>query len=90
MSIMKNKLTVRQPERGCKKLVDIDLLKTYIKDSGVTMMALSSKTGMNRATLYTRLSGARDFTASEIMSISEALKMTKKERDDIFFSQKVE
>lgn len=71
-------------------MVDIDLLKTYIKDSGVTMMALSSKTGMNRATLYTRLSGARDFTASEIMSISEALKMTKKERDDIFFSQKVE
>ena len=65
-------------------MVDIDALKAYISDSGITMTALANKAGITRPTLYSRLDGVGEFTASEIIAVSKALKMTRKERDDIF------
>ena len=64
---------------------NIDLLKNKISDSGMTMVAISHKTGILRETLYNRLAGKGEFTASEIVSLTEALKLTRAERDKIFF-----
>ena len=63
------------------------MLKNTIDDSGMTMVAISKKSGIRRETLYNRLAGVGDFTASEIVGLSKALKMTKTERDQIFLQK---
>lgn len=66
---------------------DLKLLKQKIKDSGMSMVAISEKTGISRETLYNRLNGEGEFKASEIVAFTSVLRMTKKERDDIFFAK---
>lgn len=69
-------------------MVNIQLLQDRIDDSGITMTALSRKTGVNRATLYNRLKGRHgEFTVSQISSLSEALHLTEDERNEIFFAK---
>lgn len=65
-------------------MVNIQLLKEKINDSGMTMVAISKKTGILRATLYNRMNGIGEFTASEIVGLTKCLHLTKRERDDIF------
>lgn len=68
-------------------MANIEMLKNTIDDSGMTMVAISKKSGIRRETLYNRLAGIGDFTASEIVGLSKALKMTKTERDQIFLQK---
>lgn len=70
-------------------MVDIEKLRNIIDDSGITMVALSNKSSISRVTLYNRLDGVGEFTAPEIQGITDALRLSKKERDDIFFAEKV-
>ena len=51
------------------------------------MVAIAEKSGMSRETLYNKLSGNSDFKASEIMGISETLRLSNAERDEIFFTK---
>jgi len=67
-------------------MTDFDLLKDRISDSGMTMVAISEKSGIERATLYNRLKGVGEFTASEMLGLARALRLTKQERDKIFLS----
>ena len=71
-------------------MVNIELLKNVIDDSGMTMVAISEKSGIKRETLYQRLKGSGEFTASEIVGLVNALKLNKSQREAIFFSGKVE
>ena len=68
-------------------MANIEMLKNTMDDSGMTMVAISKKSGIRRETLYNRLAGVGDFTASEIVGLSKALKMTKTERDQIFLQK---
>jgi len=70
-------------------VVDIEMLKEKIKFSGITMVALAKKSNISRETLYNRLAGIGEFTASEIVGISKALKLSKEERDKIFLGKKL-
>lgn len=65
---------------------NIVLLKEKIDESGMTMVAISSKSGILRETLYNRLSGKGEFLASEIVGLTRALNLSKVERDKIFFT----
>lgn len=67
-------------------MVSIERLQNAIKESGITMTALSAKSGIERATLYNRLNGVGEFTASEITGIVSALRLTTDERERIFFA----
>ena len=67
-------------------MVNIELLKDVIDDSGMTMVALANKSGIQRETLYQRLKGVGEFTASEIVGLVDALKLNKTQRESIFFS----
>lgn len=67
-------------------MVNIELLKDVIDDSGMTMVALANKSGIKRETLYQRLKGVGEFTASEIVGLVDALKLNKTQRESIFFS----
>lgn len=70
-------------------MTDIVKLKKAIDDSGMTMTAIAKKGGIARETLYNRLNGIGEFTASEIVGFSYALKLTKRQRDEIFLTEKL-
>lgn len=63
---------------------NIDLLKKKITDSGMTVVAIAEKSDILRETLYNRLNGKGEFTASEIVGLTKALSLSRKDRDDIF------
>ena len=64
----------------------LEQLKTRIADSGMTLTAVARLTGMSRMTLYNKLDGKHEFKVSEIISLCEALHLSDKERNAIFFS----
>ena len=72
---------------GEDSLVKLDLLNNKIKDSGMTVVSVARKTGVSRETLYNQLNGSVEFKASEILSISDALGLSVKERNEIFFAK---
>ena len=67
-------------------MVDMDLLKEKIEESGIPMTTLAEKTGILRETLYNRLAGRGEFKASEMAAIGNVLHLTVSERDEIFFA----
>lgn len=70
-------------------MVNVNLLKSTIDDRGMTIVKLAEKSGIDRATLYNRFNGKGEFTASEIVGISGALRLTDNERDSIFLLENV-
>lgn len=71
-------------------MTDFELLKNKIAESGMTMVAIAEKTGISRETIYNRFKGVGEFTASEMVALSDVLRLTNRERDRIFFARKVE
>lgn len=69
--------------------MNIEKLREAIKDSGITMKALSEKTGIARPTLYNRLDGIGEITVSEMQRLAEAMRLTDEEKEQIFFAEKV-
>ena len=65
---------------------NIGLLREKIDKSGLKVTSISEKTGILRETLYNRLNGNGEFKASEIVSLTKVLNLTKEERDKIFLS----
>ena len=61
-------------------------LREAIEESGKSMTRIAKDSGILRETLYNRLNGVGEFTASEIVGLTKCLRLTKKQRDDIFFS----
>lgn len=66
-------------------MADLELLEKKINDTGMTMVAIAEKTGILRETLYNKLRGISEFKASEISRISNVLRLSSAERDEIFF-----
>ncbi len=71
-------------------MVNLTLLRNTINDSGVTIVSIAEKIGISREGLYKKLSGEAEFKASEIEKITSAMRLSKEERDSIFFAQEVE
>lgn len=67
-------------------MTNVEKLKDKIKESGMTIKAVSEKSGILRETLYNRFNVNADFKASEIDSLTRILKLSEKERNDIFFA----
>ena len=65
------------------------LLKKKIEESGMTMVAISKKSNILRETLYNRINGVGEFTATEIIALSKVLGLSNKERDQIFLREKL-
>lgn len=66
-------------------MTDFEKLKEAITESGIPVSTIARRAGIERATFYNRLNGKSEFRASEIEGITKALRLTKKQRDDIFF-----
>lgn len=69
-------------------MTDFEKLKQAIKDSGMTITTIAKRAGIDRATFYNRMNAKGEFRASEIDGISQTLRLSKKQRDDIFFARK--
>lgn len=67
----------------------IEELKRTMDESGMTMKAIAEKSGILRETLYNRLNGKGEFTASEIVALSRVLNLSNKQRDHIFLDKKL-
>lgn len=67
-------------------MVNTRLLEETIRNSGMTMVAVAEKSGILRETLYNKLRGTSEFKASEITNLSKVLRLSARERDDIFFN----
>lgn len=67
--------------------LNTEKLKDVIAQTGITMTALSGRIGISREALYNKVERKTEFTASEIMKLSEALHLSTDCRDDIFFGQ---
>lgn len=71
-------------------MTDLNALRQRMTDSGMTVKAIAQKSGILRETLYNRLNGTTEFNASEMLALSDTLRLTVKERDAIFFAREVE
>lgn len=67
-------------------MTNIELLRNKMDETGMTVVSISEKSGILRETLYNRMSGKGEFKASEIQALTKVLRLTKDERDDIFFA----
>lgn len=67
-------------------MLNAEMLRTKIDESGMKVVAISEKSGMLRETLYNKLKGKGEFTASEITNLSKVLNLSRQEIFDIFLS----
>lgn len=58
--------------------------------AGVTAAELADAVDMSAASLSYKVNNKREFSASEIKAISDALRLTPEERDVIFFADTVD
>lgn len=70
-------------------MTNVEMLRNKMDESGMTVVAISEKSGILRETLYNRMAGKSEFKASEIQALTQVLRLTRKERDDIFFGKNV-
>ena len=70
------------------KLTDVKMLKAVVDESGITITAIADKMGCSRGRVYAILAGS-ECTASEIVTLSNILHLTDRQRDKIFLSEKV-
>lgn len=69
-------------------MTDAILLKGIIDDSGITISHIAEKMGCSRNRVYAIIGGS-ECTASEIVTLSDILHLTKAQRDSIFLHKKV-
>ncbi len=71
-------------------MVNINKLKGKIVENGLTVEALAEKLGVDRSTLYRKLSAEGEtFTIKDANMICKALDLNIQEATAIFFSQYV-
>jgi len=70
-------------------MIDLEKLKTKIDESGMTMVAISQKSGISREVLYNKLKGESDFTVSQAVGLATALGLSQTEIKTIFFAKNV-
>lgn len=76
--------------KGGKNLTDTKALKSAIKNSGVSFTYLADTLGITRGALYKKLKNVTEFKASEIVALKKVLNLSDRQRDEIFFNEKVE
>lgn len=67
--------------------MNLKLLNEKIEDFNVPLSTIAEKIGVSCQTLNLKLAGKRRFKASEANNISNILKLTTSERNQIFFDQ---
>ena len=67
-------------------MVDLELLQSTVKKSGLRNLFIAEKLGLSPEGYYKKLRGTTEFKVSEVACLSEILRLTAEERDSIFFA----
>lgn len=71
-------------------MTNTEMLRRYIRNSGLKHGFLAEQLGLSRAGFWLKVKGTNEFTVSEVMALTKLLKLSTRERDQIFFNQKVD
>lgn len=74
-------------QTGGGKVVDTARLRKKVEESGMTYKHIASVIGITVQALRLKINNQNEFVASEIVKISEILKLSRSERDAIFFNK---
>lgn len=66
-------------------MINLDLLKREIKDSGLKQSYIAEQLGLSSYGLSKKLKGNNEFKLSEITRLSKLLKFTVSKRNKVFF-----
>lgn len=67
-------------------MLNAEKLTAAIDRSGIKLIALADMCGINRKTLSNKMAGKCEFKASEIATLTDVLRLSRDERDAIFFA----
>ena len=67
-------------------MTNTELLEQRIRESGMKRYVIAEKCGIDQRTLRNKIRGKSEFTASEIVTLSQILSLTGKVRDEIFLA----
>jgi predicted transcriptional regulator len=70
-------------------MTDVKLLSEVITESGMTKSFIAQKMCCSRPRLYAILNGG-ECTVSEMLSLSNILRLTNKQKNDIFLRTKLD
>jgi predicted transcriptional regulator len=70
-------------------MTDVKMLSEVISESGMTKYFIARKMGCSRPRLYAILSGG-ECTVSEMLSLSNILRLTNKQKNDIFLRSELD
>lgn len=68
-------------------MVDVNLFRKKIKDSGMTTTFICKKSGILRQTLYNRFERPGLFTIDEIVGLKKVLRLSADDVEKIFFAE---
>jgi acyl CoA:acetate/3-ketoacid CoA transferase alpha subunit len=80
------KSTFHTQQKGGENMTNTALLKEKIKASGYKIGFLASQIGIGEHSLSRKINAKNEFKASEIEQLCKFLKITTKERSEIFFA----
>jgi len=67
--------------------MNYEKLRAAVRRSGLKQSFIAKEMGVSDQVIHNRLTGVAQFRLDEISSICRVLKLTKKERDAIFFDE---
>ena len=68
-------------------MTNAEMFRKKVEERGVSYSFLADKMGISRASLYNKLDNKSEFKASEIAVATTVLRLSNKERDQIFFNR---
>lgn len=71
-------------------MVDTEKLRAKIEDTGITYKHIAAEIGITVQALRLKITNKNEFVASEIVKLSDILRLTRSERDSIFFNHRRE
>lgn len=66
--------------------MNLESLNYVIDNSGISITLLAKRLGISRQQLYKKLSGDVEFKVSEANDLADILRLTKDEKENIFFA----
>ena len=72
--------------KGGDTLVNLDLLRDYIRKSGLRISFICDRLGLSRESFRLKMNGTREFKVSEMKTLCDVLELAPDVRDAIFFA----
>lgn len=72
-----------------EKMFRKNMFRAKLAEAGITLKEAAAIIGVSETTLYRKENGQSDFTRNEIQLLKQALKLSPKDVEAIFFAKKL-